>query len=119
MVPCCLSTQAVRQVSRMNRIDQMESNGLNSTKSSEMVKWCLMYSSVSTTSKRNRMIKTRIRQISLPKIIVYGGEAVSYKFYFTRQLHVNLNTYLRKKVFENEANALFDNISGITIVLLL
>ena len=37
MVPCCLSTQAVKQVSRMNQIDQMESNGFHSTKPGQMV----------------------------------------------------------------------------------
>ena len=42
MVSCCLSTQAVKQVSPMDRIDQMESNGLHSTKPSQMVKWRLV-----------------------------------------------------------------------------
>ena len=44
MVSCCFSTQAVKQVSRMDQIDQMESNGLHSTKASQMVKWCLVAS---------------------------------------------------------------------------
>ena len=37
----CLSTQAVEQVSRVDQVGQMESNGLHSTKPSQMVKWCL------------------------------------------------------------------------------
>ena len=49
----------------------------------------------------------------------YGGEAVIHKFYFTGLLHLNFNTYVRKKVLENEANALFVNISRSTTVLLL
>ena len=32
------------QVSRMDQIDQMESNGLHSIKPSQMVKWCLVAS---------------------------------------------------------------------------
>ena len=39
----------------------------------------------------------------------------NYKFYFIRQLYVNLSTYVRKKVFENEANALFDNTAAIQL----
>ena len=38
MVSCCLSWEAVKQVSQMDQIDQMESNGLHSTKPSQMVK---------------------------------------------------------------------------------
>ena len=30
------------QVSRMDQVDQMESNGLHSTKPGQMVKWCLV-----------------------------------------------------------------------------
>ena len=41
MASCCLSTQAVNQVSRMDHINQMESNGLHSIKPSQMVKWYL------------------------------------------------------------------------------
>ena len=37
-----MSTQAVKQVSRIDQIDQMESNGLHSTKPRQMVKWCLV-----------------------------------------------------------------------------
>ena len=71
MVSCCFSTQAVKQVSQMDQIDQMESNALHSTKPKQMVKWYLMYSSVGATSERNRMTKTRMRQISLVKIIAW------------------------------------------------
>ena len=42
MVSCCLGNQAVKQMSRMDQIDQMESNGLHLTKPGEMVKWCLV-----------------------------------------------------------------------------
>ena len=42
MVSCCISTQALKQVSRMDQIDQMESNGLHSTKPGQMVKWHLV-----------------------------------------------------------------------------
>ena len=42
MMSSCLGTQAVKQVSRMDQIDKMESNGLHSTKPSQMVKWCLV-----------------------------------------------------------------------------
>ena len=40
----CLSmvSDTVKQVSRMDQIDQMESNGLHSTKPRQMVKWCLV-----------------------------------------------------------------------------
>ena len=38
----CLSSRAVKQVSQMDQIDQMQSNGLHSTKPSQMVKWCLV-----------------------------------------------------------------------------
>ena len=34
MVSCCLSSEAVKQVSQMDQIDQMESNELHSTKPS-------------------------------------------------------------------------------------
>ena len=68
MVSCCVSTDAVKQVSRMDQIDKMESNGHHSTKPKQIVKWHLMYSSVRATSERNGMNKTRIRQISLLKI---------------------------------------------------
>ena len=44
LVSCCFSTQAVKQVSRMDQIDQMESNGLHSIKPSQMVKWCVVAS---------------------------------------------------------------------------
>ena len=39
MVSGCLSWEAVKQVSQMDQIDQMESNGLHSTKPGQMVKW--------------------------------------------------------------------------------
>ena len=71
MASCCVSNHAVKQVSQMDQIDQMESNGLHSTKPKQIVKWYLMYSSVRATRERNRMNKTRIRQISLLKIIAW------------------------------------------------
>ena len=42
MVSCCISTQALKQVSRMDQIDQMESSGLHSIKPGQMVKWRLV-----------------------------------------------------------------------------
>ena len=35
--------------------------------------------------------------------LLNGGEAVSNEFYFTRQLHENLNTYVRKKSFSKRS----------------
>ena len=48
MVKWCLvasiSTQAVKQLNRIDQIEQMESNGFHSIKSSQIVKWCLVAS---------------------------------------------------------------------------
>ena len=38
MVSRCISTQALKQASRMDKIDQMESNGVHSTKPGQIVK---------------------------------------------------------------------------------
>ena len=60
MVSCCLSWEAVKQVSQMDQIDQMESNGLHSTKPSngQMVKWCHVAWALRSYSKWVEWIKS-------------------------------------------------------------
>ena len=58
MVSCCLSWEAIKQVSRMDQIDQMESNGLHSTKPCQMVKWCLVAWALRSYSKWVEWIKS-------------------------------------------------------------
>ena len=110
MASCCVSTRAVKQVSRMDQIDQMESNGLHSTKPKQIVN--VMYSSVCATSERNRMNKTRIRQISLLKIIAWRRDC-ELKILFHMTIARKSQYLCKKKSFfvcflenEGEGNAL-------------
>ena len=58
MVSCCLRWEAIKQVSRMDQIDQMKSNGLHSTKPCQMVKWCLVAWALWSYSKWVEWIKS-------------------------------------------------------------
>ena len=58
MVSCCISTQALKQVSRMDQIDQMESNGLHSTKpgsNGQMASCCLSTQAVKQVSRMDHI----------------------------------------------------------------
>ena len=55
MVSSCLSTQAVKQVSRMDQIDQMESNKLHSTKPSQMVSCCISTQALKQVSRMDQI----------------------------------------------------------------
>ena len=55
MVSCCISNQALKQVSRLDQIDQMESNGLHLTNPGQMASCWLSTQALKQVSRMDQI----------------------------------------------------------------